>query len=267
MAHARESTTTHAKGFVLHQRDELLKALAKIDGEGWEGPTATALLQTVRADVVKSLVRIAGLSGPVAGQAEASGWAMAWETLRRPSLREAESPWGVLWVAVRRAVFGERLAAEFATGTRTAYRLCSRSSRREAPSIRSLDVVTAEGFEWFTVDVHPAESAGLLDQLADAFARAGWPDRLARRLVHQVAVTAERPRPQDAISGWRHLAVELGIQPWQARRAMALILGTPGCAGLAERVVTEGAAVLNSDDVRHALRATLHVNRGRRPAA
>jgi hypothetical protein len=267
MAPAHAPATTHANGFVLHQRDELLQALERIDVEGWNGPTATALLQTVRADVVRSLVRIAGLRGLVASQAEASGWAMAWETLRRPSLRQADSPWGVLWVAVRRAVFGERLAAEYATNARTAYRLCSRATGREALSMWSLDVVTAEGCEGFAVDLHPSETAGLLDHLADAFTRAGWPDGLARQLIHQIAVTAERPRPLDVASGWRHLAVEMGIHPWQARRAMVLILGSPGCAGLAERVLREGAHVLQSDDVRQALQGTLRVSRCRRRAA
>jgi hypothetical protein len=174
-----------------------------------------------------------------------------------------------LWVAVRRAVFGEVIAAEYVTDARTAWRLrAARDSGGAAEEVLSLDQMTAEGFEGFAYEADRGAAAGLLGDLADAFTRAGWPEGLARRLVHQIAITAPaRRRPCDAATGWRHLAIELGIQPWQARRATLLVLGSAGCPGLAERVVRMGADVLRSEEVERALRETLRTGRRRCQAA
>lgn len=52
----------------------LLGALDTIDVEGWEGPTATALLTFIRTAMVRPLAVDVGLRGAAASQAEASAW-------------------------------------------------------------------------------------------------------------------------------------------------------------------------------------------------
>jgi hypothetical protein len=269
-AYEAEAAHTITSRFVSHSREELSEALARVAVEGWDGPSATAFLELVKTDVVQPLVRTAGLCGAAARQAEATGWAMAWETLRRPSLLDAASPWGVLWVAVRRAVFGEKVAADNVSEPRTAWRLCGRRGRIEPVMTRteSLDRLAALGVEGRTPALRESAGSGILDDLAEAFVRAGWPEGLARRLVFQIAATAPHPsRRTEGGHGWRHLAVELGIQPWQARRATLLVLGSPEHPGLAERAVREGAHILREDDVQRALREIIRARRRRCSAA
>jgi hypothetical protein len=73
----------------LESRAGPLAELAVIDTDGWEGPAAQRLLSYVRAHIVCPQVAAAGLRGPVADQAEATGWAVAWEAMARPSIRIA----------------------------------------------------------------------------------------------------------------------------------------------------------------------------------
>src|SRR4051812_39908122 len=88
---------------ITRDREGLLAALSVIDDEGWEGPTATALLMFVRLKIARPLVIDVGLRGLAASQAEASAWQAAWIAMTKPSLRRAVSPWGVLWRAAKRA--------------------------------------------------------------------------------------------------------------------------------------------------------------------
>jgi hypothetical protein len=60
---------------------ELRKRLQVIDREGWDGPTATELLLYLRENLVRLQVRDTALNRPAFAQAEATGWAVAWETL------------------------------------------------------------------------------------------------------------------------------------------------------------------------------------------
>jgi hypothetical protein len=99
-------------------RDDLLAVLDRIDVEGWDGPAASQLLVHVLRYLVRPQVLAARLHGLAAVQAEATGWEMAWETLSRPYLRTTENPMGVLWVAIRRAVRGEMVAARLASSDR-----------------------------------------------------------------------------------------------------------------------------------------------------
>ena len=85
----------------------LRDALCRIDIEGWDGLTGRQLLHDVRRAVVVPVVRGSGLRGPAADQAEATGWAAAWDALRRPTARTALNPGGMIWTAVRRAVAAE----------------------------------------------------------------------------------------------------------------------------------------------------------------
>ncbi|MGB7981444.1 MAG: hypothetical protein WCF36_11710, partial [Candidatus Nanopelagicales bacterium] len=82
-------------------------ALDAVDRQGWDGPAGTALLDHVRAAVVVPVVRRTGLRGAAAEQAAASGWSAAWDALRRPTARRAVNPGGMVWSAVRRAVWAE----------------------------------------------------------------------------------------------------------------------------------------------------------------
>ena len=132
----------------------------------------------------------------VARQAEATGWDTAWDTLRRSSIREVDNPWGVVWVAVRRAVLGEKLAAAYVTEERTAWRIHSEGGdgrRRDLPRPPrpvSLDALAAVGREQCGLAQEAEPPSRLIDHLTAAFVDAGWPPALARRLVRQIALTA-----------------------------------------------------------------------------
>ena len=222
------------------------------------------LLRDVFEAVVQPVVGVLGIYGAQARQAEATGWAAAWDALRRPSLREKDSPWGIVWVAVRRAVLRERLGDDYLSGRARRRGGSARASRQDldrADQVErplSWDLLAAH--DWEPVAASPATHADgpILTALGDAFAEAGWPRGLARRLVRQIAATAPHPSQRtDSAHGWRILAVELGIEPWQARRATVVVLGLPGRPGLAERVVRDGAEVLRSEAARRQLAATL----------
>jgi hypothetical protein len=49
---------------IVRDRQGLLDALAVIDSEGWEGPTATALLEYVRTEIVRPLAIDLGAEQP-----------------------------------------------------------------------------------------------------------------------------------------------------------------------------------------------------------
>jgi hypothetical protein len=59
---------------ITRDRQGLLDALTVIDSEGWEGTTATTLLEYVRTEIVRPLAIDVGLRGAAASQAEATGW-------------------------------------------------------------------------------------------------------------------------------------------------------------------------------------------------
>jgi len=224
---------------------------------------------------VRPLVRIVGVGGLAAEQAEATGWATAWEVLRGPSLREAASPWGVVWVAVRRAILGEVVAGEYVTAPRAAWRIRPSTTTGTAAATDaggvsvggagvverpvSLDRLADRGYEPAAgVGTAQGYGAQVIDVIVSGFVEAGWCPVLARRVVVQIAATAPRtPGALGRACGWRHLAVEVGIAPWQARRATIVVLGGGGWPGLARRVHEEGPSVLGDRQVRRAIRSTL----------
>src|SRR5665648_833472 len=75
----------------------LLDALAVIDGEGWDGEAATALLTYIRCELIRPLTIDVGLRGGAASEAEATAWEAVWLKLCDPDLRSSKSPWGVIW--------------------------------------------------------------------------------------------------------------------------------------------------------------------------
>ncbi|HWS57849.1 MAG TPA: hypothetical protein VN257_04860, partial [Actinotalea sp.] len=71
-------------------------------------------------------------------------------------------------------------------------------------------------------------------------AEAGWPRALAAELVARMVEDAA-PGQVGSIeqSGWRTLAAELGLPPWQVRRVMVVLFGAPGWPGLLERLLLD----------------------------
>ncbi|NMR19231.1 hypothetical protein [Cellulomonas fimi] len=237
----------------------LLEELGRIDACGWDDPVATALLTFVREDLVRPMVVAEGLRGLAASQAEATGWETAWETLRAPSLRQAASPWGVVWVAVQRAVRGEALAARYCTTSIKAWRARSDARTGAVPMVVSLDRLLDVGLE--PAPQQPV-GAGIalgpgLEVIVGAMVHAGWQLETAARLVRVLAeIPVHDVDGTRAKAGWRPLAAELGLPPWQVRRTMVLLLGEPGWDGLLPRVRREGAGVLDDVGVQAAVRST-----------
>lgn len=222
----------------------LLETLTVIDVEGWDGPAASGLLEFIRTDLVRPLVLGANLRGPAAAQAEATGWEAAWEALAGPSLRTASSPWGVLWTAVRRAVFGEVLTARYHVSPRQAWTLRARHGAGGQSPPPSLG-------RWVDVDEDTPTSAASPATIAavraavraacDLLVDAGWESEVIEDLIARLLEDAGPNVVGDGrqLQGWRRLAAETGVAPWQVRRVQALLYGTPEWAGLFERLLRE----------------------------
>jgi len=234
---------------------EVRDQLEQILGVGWESPVGIELLERVRAQVVAPLVARAGLRGPMAAQAEASGWEAAWDALRRPSAALAENPVGMAWVAARRAIRAEAGGPAPSGGAAAPH-------SSEAPCrFLSLDVALAQGWEPWPEQPGPAAGAGQglgprLELLVGRLESVGWDRSLARDCTMLIvdrsgAGTARRSPPS-----WRLAAAELGLPPWQARRLAELLLGGPGWSGVPALMVVHGARVLAHPNVSGALLAS-----------
>lgn len=253
------------KAHSIESRDGLLKELAAIETSGWETPAGERLLGYVRAHIVRPQVRAAGLRGAAAEQAEATGWAVAWETLSHPSIHTAGSPWGLLWVAVRKAIAGECLTAHYQASVRNSWRAeRARVEQTQAgrahtfPRPLSLSLLLEEGWE---PESEPWACTGLgrrLEAVIDGLVHAGWERRVAHAVVEGVALTAVRDGKVTAdAKGWRPLAARLGLPPWQVRRVTVLLLGAPGWPGVVERMAHDGCQVLEADSIVAAMRSTV----------
>lgn len=233
-------------------------ALGAAAAHGWDTPEGTALLVYARDRIVRPAVRRAGLRGPDADQAAATGWAVAWEALRtvRGTTR---SPWGVVTVAVRRAVLGEALAAAYVTSARAAWRI--RADSHAAP--RGGDGLADRPVPWVVLPggdaaaAQPSVSLGpALDAVTDALVEQGW----TRDDVHALVdwAVARLSRPGRASTGWRALAMRCGLPAWRVRRALCLLVGDDDWPGLVERASQEGLDVLGRPESRAAMRSTVH---------
>lgn len=241
-------------------RAGLLTMLDAVDVEGWDGPTATALLTYVRHGLVRPLTIDTGLRGAAASQAEATAWEAVWLQLCDPHLRSAKSPWGVIWQTARRAVLGELLAARWGTGWRRAWEHDTEEragAERRPVSLESL-VGVAE-----SAPPGPAPSScvttcvsAALDAAAGGLADAGWDSEDARQIVGEIAVMEEALGHDATVVGWRPLATRLGLPPWQARRLTFLLRGSVERPGLLARLISEGNAVLDERAVRSSLAGT-----------
>lgn len=252
-----------------------LAALDRVDVEGWNGPAGDALLAYALREVVHPVARSARLSATETDSAIAVGWSAAWEAMRSPAIRDARAPWGAVTVAVRRAIFGEEMAERYQTEVRRAWRVRDfvegrpehgqrqPSGRRDAgdraAAMRpvSLTAMIEQGYEP-PVPGPPSEDGAGCDVLIATLARGGWAPSVARAAVLHVAdEVLDRHRKSTVVAGWRGLAVELGIPPWQARRLTVLLMGTRDWSGLVERLATGGEQALHTSAVEAAVRASL----------
>ena len=249
----------------MRDNDRLRGDLERISEVGWEHPVATALLGLVRERLVRPVVVAEGLRGLAAWQAEASGWAAAWETLRSPGLRDARSPWGVLWTVVLREVRAEVMSAHYCTGLRRAWRARGPGGASPTPAVVSLDRMLDAGLEPTPArgSLTPMQdAAGGLDAALEAIVGAmgdtGWHRAVAVELVAAIAEVAERETLDSRRKlGRRTVAEELGLPPWQVRRVTVLLLGEPGWDGLLVKIRRGGPDVLADVGVIAAVRSTV----------
>ncbi len=265
------STDTTAPAVIVRTRHGLLNQLTAIDVDGWDSSAGTTLLTYVRDTVVHPQVLALGLVGPAAEHAEATAWAMTWRVLSSDGIRDASSPWGILWSAARRAVADETVGAAYGTSGRTAWQRRATHRRQarnggldEAASALpplSFDVLASLGHEppappLLTV-AHTPPSA-LLDQVAACLEDAGWPRDQVASILASVADRVQRHHDHARLmGGWRALATDTGLPGWQARRLTHVLLGTRGWPGIIERLATVGLArTVDETDVRTAIDAT-----------
>ena len=249
----------------MRDNDRLRADLERISQVGWEHPVATSLLRLVRERLVRPVVVAEGLRGLAAWQAEASGWAVAWEMLRSPGLRDARSPWGVVWTVVLREVRAEAISAQYCTGLRRAWRARGPGGASQTPAVVSLDRMLDAGLEPTPArgsSTPRQDAAGGLDAaleaIVGAMGDAGWQKAVAVELVAAIAEVAER-ETRDSRRKLRRqtIAEELGLPPWQVRRVTVLLLGEPGWEGLLVKVRRGGPDVLADVGVIAAVRSTV----------
>jgi len=244
----------------LRDHDQLRRTLARIDEQGWDGPTGRSLLEFIRQDMIRPMIVAMGLRGTAACEAEATGWAAAWEALCNPRLVEAEMPWSLVHAAARHALLGELLAARYASGVHRAWRIrdAVRGSEFD-PRVMPVDDLT----ELLEAREDPADGArGLLDAvlgpIRERLVQLGWSAASVGVVVDAVLDARLTVGPDGACAGWRPLAAELGVAPWRVRRLAVALLGGPQWPGMIARVVREGATALDTRTGRAALEATIH---------
>jgi hypothetical protein len=232
--------------------------LALVDREGWDSPAGRALLEAVRTAVVGPIVRRSGLRGCAADQAESSGWAAAWDALRRPSARTADNPGGMVWVAVRRAVWAE------VAGARGLERQSAASAGpAEAPTAwhLSLDAVRQAGWEPPDPVRNPVDTTigPLLHELAQGLVAVGWEPELVVDLIVSLADQAE-PIGRGSAPGrglrCRVVSQQLGLPQWQVRRIAEVVVGGHGWPAVPALIRDHGPSVVGEGAVRLALRST-----------
>lgn len=233
----------------------LFVTLDAVEREGWDGPAATQLLRQVREQIARPLAVTAGLRGLGASQGEASGWQAAWEVLAHQDLRSLDHPWGAVVRAVQHAVAGEALAARYGTNVRAAWRL----HRAGVPPLASLAPVLER--DDGAPDRERPQTAITLSAACDlavaALRDAGWTRAIA---VQVVAKASDLPDPAEdprsTVTGWRTMAAELDMPPWQARRLCLALLGTEAWMGLLGRLLLHGEAARRTPPMRAAMAST-----------
>ena len=247
--------------------DRLRTGLATIDEHGWDSPAGRTLLTQVRVQLVRPIVARAGLIGKDAAQAEATGWAEAWECLASPYLRTTARPWNVLWTTVRRAVRAEVLATRLVTSDRRAWEMKADANRSPADASAwqehrlqrplSLEAIYQDQVPPARVDT---DSLGeTLDALVDVMVTEGWAREPAWQAVGAIAVNARRDgEGVREVGGWRQIARDLDLPPWQVRRLTMVLVGAPGWPGVVESARQHGTSALDWPSTRSAIRSTLN---------
>lgn len=253
--------TDHA--VLLDSREDLLAELAAIDSEGWEGDRGRRLLAHVRATIVRPQVISARLTGPVADQAEATGWEVAWEALMHARLREVQSPWGWIWVAVQRAIRNEVMGARYLTteskGRRAFAAQASTDTGTHLAPPLSLTHLVELGWEREEPTPAHLQMGPGLQAVLHALVDAGWQADAAQVVLDGVITSVTRDASgRNVAQGWRALAKRLAMPPWQVRRVSLAVLGTPGWPGAIERISERGPTALQDPDLQAALRSTVN---------
>lgn len=249
----------------LRDHDQLRDALEAIADSGWNSPPATALMAFVRHDVVRPMVIAMGIRGAAAGDAEAAAWAAAWEVLRGPQVARVDEPWGLVRAAARHAVVGEVLAARYVCGARRGWRIWAQA-RRDGRGPR----VEADGDLLSMLEDEPADEPkgeplkDVLTPIRERLVALGWSRAVIEVVVEAIADGRLGVEPDGSCAGWRPLSADLGLPPWQVRRLTVALLGGPRWPGLMQRVIRQGAGVLDEADCWIALRTTV-VRRMRSP--
>ena len=252
--------TDHA--VLLDSREGLLAELEAIDTEGWEGVRGRFLLAHVRATIVRPQVISARLSGPVADQAEATGWEVAWEALVHARLREVQSPWGWIWVAVQRAIRNEVVGARYLTTESKGRRAFAAQASTDtgthlAPPLSLTQLVELGGEREEPTPAHLQMGPGL-QAVLQALVDAGWQADAAQVVLDGVITSVTRDASgRNVAQGWRALAKRLAMPPWQVRRVSLALLGSPGWLGAMERICERGTVALQDPDLRAALESTV----------
>lgn len=252
------TVTDHPAPFT--SREGLLRELEAIDIEGWDSDRGRRLLSHVRATLVRPQVISARLRGPAADQAEATGWEVAWEALTNDRLRQVQSPWGWIWVAVQRAIRSEVMSARYLTteskGRRAFAAQASTDTATHLAPPLSLTQMIELGWEQEQASTHLHLGEGL-QAVVLALVEAGWEPRAAHAVLDGVISSVTRDGSgRNAAQGWRSLASRLGLPPWQVRRVSLVLLGAPGWSGAIERIRDRGPVALEDPDLRAALRST-----------
>ncbi len=241
-------------------------ALDAVDRQGWDSAAGTQLLDHVRAAVVLPVVRRTGLRGAAADQAAASGWSAAWDALRRPSARRADNPGGMVWSAVRRAVWAEWEAdrgpwsGPAGVGpTSGPPRATSGVSTLGARTL-SMDQLLAAGWQpAVSPDEDPVRDAQrehLLPALVDGLVEAGWNRAEVAEAIALMADRVVRAAGGAPATPWRWVALRLGLPQWQARRLAGLLLGGADWPGVLEIAACHGPQVLTEPAVQAAIGCT-----------
>lgn len=245
--------------------DTLHDLLDRIAADGWESPTATALLDYVRNTIVRPLVVELGLRGRAATEAEGSAWEEVWIVLAGDGLRQAGSPWGVLWLTARRAVLSESISALYQTSPRRAWELAKGDDAdafapvRALPDLDHTDLPTT-GLDGCSDRPRPGVTTAI-----ECLVKVGWDAVMAREIV--LDILADEPntrstrwtvRPDGwAAYGWRTMAERLHLPPWQARRLIVVLRGTPLHPGLLPRLIKDGGSTVLDPTWWSALATTL----------
>jgi len=227
--------------------DALRSLLTRIDVEGWEGPSATALLGYIRETIVRPLTIDLGMRGRASGEAEASAWEDVWELLREPAIRTAVSPWGLIWAAARHAILSEAVCARFPTSRSRAWRLARAQSAGQVEPIARLDDVAPDALPVVAMD-GAAQPSSAVAGAVDALTRVGWSQDRAAEIVEDVLDDTPTTRGMRWTTrahgwtsyGWRGMAERLDLPPWQARRLVIVLRGTAERPGLLPRLILAG---------------------------